>query len=202
MRVGGLDVFGRRAGVAALLLAALSAGGCGSGGGHKPVAAGTPSASAGEGRRATFAAYNKCLEEHGMPAQTERPFFRRGEGERPSGEPRPTPDPAQAALFFAARQACVSLRPMGGLRVGGLHSETRREFRRCMREHGVDLPRATPPPSPPPGIEPSGEPTAERGGMLAGLDRNDPKVAAGLEACRKLVIENSAGTPEPTATPG
>jgi hypothetical protein len=209
MRAERVGVFGRRArSAAAVLLAAVSLGGCGSGGDHQSGAAPSAAPSSGEDRRVTFAAYRQCLEEHGMPTPTARPDGGAPRATRTPGEPRPTRDPnqprptrdpAQAALFDAARQACASLRPAGGLRPGGLQSEARLGFGRCMREHGVELPRPT---APPPGIEPSGEPTAARGGMLAGLDRNDPKVSAALDACRELLIRNSSATPGPSATPG
>jgi hypothetical protein len=180
---------------------AVSLAGCkgGSGGGHQSapppsaVPSETPSA-----RAESFAAYRECLSEHGVTMPTERPGQRPTEGPAP----RPSRDAAQAAAFGEARRACASLRPAGGLRAGGIHSGPRHEFRECMRRQGVELPAPSRPGSPQPGDGPSPEPSSGRGGMLAGLDLNDPTVHKALEDCRSILIDNGGTpTPEGSATP-
>lgn len=115
-----------------------------------------------------FAGYRRCLEQHGVtpPRQADRGSTT-------------TTDPAAAAAFTAARHACASLRPQGGLRSGELKGHVRGAFRRCLQDHGVTLPTAGTT-----GTSGSGS----RGGMLAGLDRHDPTVAQALKACRSKLV--------------
>ena len=144
---------------------ALVLGGCRTGGGSAEPAH-------------RFAAYRQCLEQHGVT-----PHRRFDQGTTSST------DPASAAAYVAARQACAGLRPVGGLRSGGLSTHRRGAFRRCLQDHGVTLPTTTTgatgaaPPSP-----------GGRGGMLAGLDRNDPTVAAALQACRSQIVSPATST--------
>ena len=169
------------------LLLVLSVSACGGSGSSHQLAA-SPS-EAPSSRAASFAAYRQCLSEHGVAMPTGRPT---------PGAPRPTPDPGQGAAFREARQACASLRPAGGLSAGGIHSGPRRQFRECMSQHGVQLP-APPRRTAPPGEGPTPEPSSGRGGMLAGLDRNDPTVRKALDACGPLLIKN-ADTPAPASS--
>jgi len=118
-----------------------------------------------------FAAYRQCLEQHGVTPR------------RPGATSEST-DPANAAAFRAARQACAALRPAGGLRGGGINSGARAAFRRCMTDHGVTLP-ARGAAGTGPGT--TSAPSVPRGGMLNGLDRNDPAVAKALASCRSLL---------------
>jgi DNA-binding LacI/PurR family transcriptional regulator len=148
-----------------VVVAAALLGGCRSGGG-----------SAAPTHR--FAAYRQCLEQHGVT-----PHRRMDQGTTSST------DPASAAAFVAARQACAKLRPTGGLRSGGPSTHRRRAFRQCLKDHGVALPTTT---TGAKGIPaPSG---GGRGGMLAGLDRNDPTVAAALQACRSRLVSPATST--------
>jgi len=149
-----------RLGLSIVVLAAVL-GGCRSGGGGSP--SGHP-----------FAAYRKCLEEHGVT-----PHRRIDLGTTSST------DPATAASFTAARQACGKLRPKGGLRGGELSGQRRHAFRRCLQDHGVTLPTTT---------TLTGSPEGPRGGMLANVDRNDPAVAAALRACRAQLIPTARTT--------
>jgi hypothetical protein len=152
-----------RLGLAALVLALLL-GGCRSGGAS---ASGHP-----------FAAYRKCLEDHGVT-----PHRRIDQGTTPST------DPATAASFTAARQACAKLRPKGGLRGGQLSGQRRGAFRRCLQDHGVTLPTTTTGTGP---LSPGA-----RGGMLANINRNDPTVAAALQACRSQLVPSSSSSTRP-----
>ena len=152
---------GRRHGsrvVLAVVALAVLLGGCRSGGAS---ASGHP-----------FAAYRKCLEAHGVV-----PHRRIDRGTTPST------DPATAASFSAARQACAKLRPKGGLRGGELNGHRRGAFRRCLQDHGVSLPTTTT------GTGPGGP--GARGGMLANINRNDPTVAAALQACRSQLVPST-----------
>ena len=150
-----------RVGLSIAVLAVLLAG-CRSGGGTSTS-------------EHPFAAYRKCLEEHGVT-----PHRRIDEGTTPST------DPATAASFTAARQACARLRPKGGLRGGQLSGQRRGAFRRCLKDHGVTLPVATTGTGPPS--------SGARGGMLANINRNDPTVAAALKACRSQIVSSSTST--------
>jgi hypothetical protein len=168
----------------------LLAGGCHSGG--------TPAA------KRPFAAYRACLEQHGVQPRRRRDTSTSAApaaGETSTSTTRPDP-----AAFAAARQACRKLRPAGGLRAGGIGPGARAAFRKCMTDHGVTLPAEPPgaggaPPTTGPGGErtttTSGPSSVPRGGMLAGLNRNDPAVAAALSACRPLL---NAGSSTTTAT--
>ncbi len=189
---------GRRGGVGALAAAlalTLSVGGCGrhhSAGAPAAVPSGQPST-----RAASFAAYRQCLSDHGVVMPTQGPR------ERPTEDPTPRPsrDSAQAEAFRAAREACESLRPPGGLRAPGFHNGVDHQFRECMRRHGVDLPRP-PRENVPSGEGPTPTPDSGRGGLLGGLDLNDPVVHKAVEDCRSILIdnENTAG-PETSTAP-
>ena len=149
-----------------LFVLAVLAGGCHSGGGGPAPPA------------HRFAAYRQCLEQHGVT-----PHRRIDQGTTSST------DPASAAAFVAARQACAKLRPTGGLRSGELSTQRRGAFRRCLKDHGVALPTTST------GAKGSAAPPeGGRGGMLAGLDRNDPAVASALQACRSQLVSPTTST--------
>jgi hypothetical protein len=128
-----------------------------------------------------FAAYRQCLERHGVT----RPV---------PGATRGSVDPANRAAFAAARHACASLRPAGGLRGGGIGSKPRSAFRKCMMDHGVTLPA---PGAPVAGTGTTSAAPVPRGGMLNGLDRNDPAVAKALTACRSLLVPRTSTSTRP-----
>ncbi|HZQ76386.1 MAG TPA: hypothetical protein VFE55_03585 [Acidimicrobiia bacterium] len=149
----------------ALLLAACHSGGSSS------------SSNSTANSKQEFTAYRQCLLQHGVTRRT----------------PGSTRDPAQSGTFSAARKACRKLRPAGGLRGGGFDAGTRVAFRKCMTDHGVALPNfgaaagsST--------TAASGAAPAPRGGMLAGLDRNDPNVRSALAACRSLLLPKTTTT--------
>ena len=130
-----------------------------------------------------FAAYRQCLEQHGVTPR------RRGAALSTTT----TANPANASAFAAARKACRKLRPAGGLRGGEFKSSTRAAFRKCMTDHGVAL--HIPPAAGSGKTTTSGTGAAvPRGGMLNGLDRNDPTVAKALAACRPLLVASSTTT--------
>jgi hypothetical protein len=201
------DVFagtqvGRRGGVAALaapamaLVLALSLGGCGRH--HSAQAPSVVPSSQPSTRAASFDAYRECLSDHGVAMPTERPRERPTEGPAP----RPSEDSEQAQAFRAARQACESLRPPGGLRAGGFHHDVTHRFWECMRRHGVEQPRQEQPGTPPPGDGPTPEPDSGRGGVLAGLDLNDPAVHKAVADCGSILVDNqNTATPETSAAP-
>ena len=144
--------------------------GCHSGGNAGPSSSDRP-----------FTAYRQCLEQHGVTPR------RRGA----AASTTTTANPANVAAFAAARKACRKLRPAGGLRGGGINSDARAAFRRCMTDHGVTLPA---PGAAGPGPGGTAATPAPRGGMLNGLDRNDPTVAQALTACRSLLGPPSTTT--------
>lgn len=174
-----------RRGAVALLLVALgvSSTACGSGRAVQSARAGR-----------SLSAYEQCLADHGAVA------LNYGPTPLPSGHP----DRVEAAAFKAARQACAVARPAGGLHPGGLRESTRHSFDRCLRRHGVRVPSpARPTASIAPGA--TSKPSPDRGGMLAGLDRNDRVVARALAACRGLLSSGGGrpiASPGPTAPPG
>ena len=146
--------------------------GCHSGGNAGPSSSDRP-----------FTAYRQCLEQHGVTPR------RRGA----AASTTTTANPANVAAFAAARKACRKLRPAGGLRGGGFKSSTRAAFRKCMTDHGVAL--HIPPTAASGKTTTSGTGAAvPRGGMLNGLDRNDPTVAKALTACRPLLVASSTTT--------
>jgi hypothetical protein len=158
--------------------------GCGSGSPSK--VSGAPS----------LANYRSCLQEHGVTFPTEHPT---------PGEARPTRNPASAGAFKKARKTCAALRPPGVLRPNSLRAQTRERFAKCMADHGVPLPEPTEPATRPPvaELQPSESPTAPRGGMLTGLDRNDPTTKRALDACRSLlVLPPATGSPSAPPPPG
>jgi len=154
---------------ALIIVSTLTLVACSSGGGG-PAASNRP-----------FAAYRQCLQQHGVTP-------RRSPANPGTTE---TTKPADPSAFAAARQACAGLRPAGGLRGGGIASKPRAAFRRCMTDHGVTLPAPGNPGSASGGTTPASVP---RGGMLRGLDRNDPAVAKALTACRSLLVSPTTTT--------
>ena len=181
---------GPGAGVLTVVLVAgfLLAAGCHSGG--------TPAA------KRPFAAYRQCLEQHGVEPRRRRDTSTTlAGGETTTSTTRPDP-----AAFAAARQACRKLRPAGGLRAGGIGTGPRAAFRKCMTDHGVTLPPEDAGPGAGAATSTTAAggkhttttattaPAAPRGGMLRGLNRNDPTVAAALSACRSLLETSSSTT--------
>jgi hypothetical protein len=130
----------------------------------------------------SLAAYRTCLQEHGDTSRI---------AVSASGEPSPSAKPVSASTVRSARKACAVLRPPGlSLHPGGFRPSSRKRFEDCMAAHGVPLPKPTTSPAPIPAESP--EPDAPRGGMLSGLDRNDPKTAAALDACRGVLLSPTA----------
>jgi hypothetical protein len=174
----------RPSALALMLAGVLALAGCHSG---------TPAA------KRPFAAYRQCLQEHGV-----QPRGRRGNSSTTvatvatdASTTTTRPDPA---AFAAARQACRKLRPAGGLRTGGIGTGPRAAFRKCMGDHGVTLPTEPRGPAPAPssstgkGATTTGPVAPSRGGMLAGLNRNDPAVSSALSACRSLLETTTTTT--------
>ena len=159
----------RRVSVLIVVVGTVALTACRSGGGSS-----TSNSTANS--KQTFAAYRQCLLQHGVTRRT----------------PGQTRDPAQASAFSAARTACRKLRPAGGLRSGGFNSGTRQAFRKCMTDHGITLPHFGAGSSTT--ASTAAGASAPRGGMLAGLDRNDPNVRQALAACRALLIPSTTST--------
>ena len=175
-----------RGAVALLATVAMLVAGCGGGGGG-PSAATPAAASQPVPTKASFAAYRQCLAAHGVVRPTDRPT------DWPTpGSVRKHLDPAQVQAFDAARQACSAERPAGGFRAGVFSHHARTGFRTCMADHGIPLQRPARPTA-----GPGPTPTEERGGMLADLDRHNPKVEAALAACRTSLLGNATPTPSP-----
>jgi hypothetical protein len=130
-------------------------------------AAAAPAAS---GDTAARTAYRACLAQHGATLAT-------GTANKGAG----TGSPADQA----ARQACASLRPAGGFggNRGAIGATVLAAFRSCMSGHGVMIPTAAASATP----TSSSTGTGRRGGVLGGLNRNDPKVKAALAVCQKLL---------------
>lgn len=149
---------------------------CGSGATASTSTAPTASPSASAAGAAGFAAYRQCLQQHGASLPTS------GAGGNSAGT-------TSSAANTAARQACASLRPAGGFggTGGAISASALAAFRSCMSDHGVNVPTTTPAPS----ASRTGG-TSGAGGVLAGLNRNDPTVAKALATCRVLL---------PTRTP-
>lgn len=147
----------------------------------------------------SLAAYRTCLQEHGDTSRI---------AVSATGEPSPSAKPVSASTVRSARKACAALRPPGlALHPGGFRPSSRKRFEDCMAAHGVPLPKPTVSPapipsesSPAPIPSESPEPDAPRGGMLSGLDRNDPKTAAALDACRGVLLSPTASA-APSAGP-
>jgi len=149
--------------VTGLLLAGCSAGSDGpgvasAGGARSAGASPAPSADA-DGR-----AFARCMREQGIDVPDPEP----GQGGlRILGQARGN-DPAKTQ---AAVEACRHLLPNGGElpRLDGEQLERAREFAKCMREHGVDMP----------------DPDADgRLRLPDNIDVTDPKLREAAEACR------------------
>jgi hypothetical protein len=167
-----------RLGTALIVVGGLALAGCSSG----PPASKRP-----------FAAYRQCLQQHGVKPRRHGAATSSTEAGAGATTSTTRPDPA---AFAAARQACRGLRPAGGLRGGGINSGARAAFRKCMTDHGVTLPtfgHGGPGGTGGTGPGTTGT-TPPRGGMLAGLNRNDPAVASALAACRSLLGTASTTT--------
>ena len=196
-----MNVSTRRRGALALLVPGLAIAltACGSSGGSSRAASGT-STTAAPGARADFAAYAKCLSEHGVTMPTGGPGGGRpggmptgGAGGMPTGAAGgmptgaagggpgrlPLPSGVDATAFQKAQTACASLRPTGSSGRPGTSMDTSalKAFTSCMKDHGV---------------------TVSSG--LQGLNRSDSKVAAALRVCDVLLPTPSATGPAPTAT--
>jgi hypothetical protein len=142
------------------------------------------------------------MAEHGVALPTEAPGERHRAGLGEGATARPTPDESKDPAREAARQACASLLPAHGLRAPGFHDGVDHQFRACMHRHGVELPRQEQPGTPPPGEGPTPGPDTGRGGLLAGLDLNNPVVHKAVEDCRSILIDNrGTAVPETSAAP-
>ena len=146
----------------------------------------------------TMEAYRQCLQDHGITMPERRtpgsaaPNGTAGSGATGSASgssgspgPRGTIDPATQE---AARAACGTA-PAGGRGQGqgaaGPDPAAMTAFRECMAQNGVTIPDQPAPSgaSGSSGTVPRGQ-GGRGGGLLGGLDRNDPTVAAALEACQ------------------
>ncbi|HUW79227.1 MAG TPA: hypothetical protein VMV52_10835 [Candidatus Nanopelagicaceae bacterium] len=147
-------------------------------------------------RGAALKAYSDCLAKQGvkLPA-LDQPGF--GPGTKPSGTPSPKPSASSNAKTQKALAACASLRPKRSFDGGtfGAGSTQFAAFVSCMKDHNVTIaaPRAAlAKPKASGTTKPTLAPSADgegggRGGMLAGLNQKDPKVAAALKICGALL---------------
>ena len=154
-----------------LVLCSLVLTGCGSSKGATPSATTTTStattASAASASK-SFAAYQSCLESHGVTLPQGRPSGGNGNGTPPSGRPSITPA-QQKAL-----DACADLRPTGAGGFGpggGANSDNPAfaKFQSCLKQHGVDPTNAD--------------------------ARGSSDFQAAMTACRSLLPDEGAGRP-------
>ncbi|MFI6085753.1 hypothetical protein ACIBBB_33240 [Streptomyces sp. NPDC051217] len=173
--------------------AALLLSGCSS----SSTDAASSSASASDGAQ-DMDAYRQCLEEQGVTLPGGRPGGR--PSDRPSGRPSDRPSGAagngggggfgggQSAdpEFQKAEEACASLRPQGGGGGGGnADASAVAAFTSCMKDHGVELPSASP---------------GSEGDVVDGLNTADTKTAAAYTACEDLLPQSSTDQPAPSAS--
>lgn len=134
-----------------------------------PPATITPSSTTPSGA-AGFAAYAKCLADHGVAS-----VGGRGNGSTSStAAPTTTVDPA---VMNAARTACDSLRPAAGAGGGGGfggNTAAAAAYRNCLQLHDVTIPTNGTPGS------------AGTGGFAGGVNQNDPAFQAATQACASL----------------
>ena len=189
--------------LACLLGAFLALTGCGGGtknaSAKKATASATTSTTAGD-RRAALAAFRSCMADHGITLPDRGAGGGQGGPSFPQGGPptstapgggggagggggrgfRQAPPGVDQAKYDAARQACQDKLPQGGFGGGDPAMRSARQaYRRCLADHGVQVPTTvTNTPGPPPTI-----------------NRDDPAFAAADQVCRPLL-------PTTTTTPG
>ena len=190
--------------LACLLGAFLALTGCGGGtknaSAKKATASATTSTTAGD-RRAALAAFRSCMADHGITLPDRGAGGGQGGPSFPQGGPptstapgggggagggggrgfRQAPPGVDQAKYDAARQACQDKLPQGGFGGGGdpAARSARQAYRRCLADHGVQVPTTvTNNQGPPPTI-----------------NRDDPAFAAADQVCRPLL-------PTTTTTPG
>jgi hypothetical protein len=144
-----------------------------------------------KGRSVAFKAYRACLTKQGVTL----PAFG-----QPGTQPKPATTPN--AKTQKAMAACASLKPKGGFGGGGFRAGGTEfaAFVSCMKDHKVVIPapgaalktRGTTKPKASSTTKPTLVPSAGgaergRGGLLAGLNQKDPKVAAALKICGALL---------------
>jgi hypothetical protein len=151
---------------AALATALLS--GCGAS--STATSAAAPAAATATGGGTGKAAYDTCLEQHGVTLPSHAP----GQGKPSAGSSKDPQVPAAAS-------ACASLRPAGGGTNRGGTALT--AFRACMAQQGAAIPTAKASPTPS-----ASSPDAR---YLNGLNPSDPAVAAALAACGALLPTHS-----------
>ncbi|MEU4447175.1 hypothetical protein AB0K14_37510 [Actinosynnema sp. NPDC050801] len=142
------------------VLLALALTGCGTVG-AAPSA--PPSSSAAMSQEDRLREFARCMRDNGVDVPDPEP------GGKPGGfgkVDRTDPD------FERAREACRELLPGGGdlSKLDPEQLDRLREFTRCMRDNGVDVPDPDP-----------------NGGKMSGLgkvDRDSPAFRAALDACR------------------
>ena len=194
--------------LACLLGAFLALTGCGGGtknaSAKKATASATTSTTAGD-RRAALAAFRSCMADHGITLPDRGAGGGQGGPSFPQGGPptstapgggggagggggrgfRQAPPGVDQAKYDAARQACQDKVPQGafGGRGGGggdpAARSARQAYRRCLADHGVQVPTTV---TNTPGLPPT-------------INRDDPAFAAADQVCRPLL-------PTTTTTPG
>ena len=192
--------------LASMLGAVLALTGCGGGtknaSAKKASTSATTSTTAGD-RRAALAAFRSCMADHGITLPERGAGGGQGGPSFPQGGPptstsdggppsstggggggrggfRQAPAGVDQAKSDAARQACQDKLPQGGFGGGDPAARSARQaYRRCLADHGVQVPTTvTNNQGPPPTI-----------------NRDDPAFAAADQVCRPLL-------PTTTTTPG
>ena len=192
--------------LASMLGAVLALTGCGGGSKNasakKASTSATTSTTAGD-RRAALAAFRSCMADHGITLPERGAGGGQGGPSFPQGGPptsasdggppsstggggggrggfRQAPPGVDQAKYDAARQACQDKLPQGGFGGGDSAARSARQaYRRCLADHGVQVPTTvTNNQGPPPTI-----------------NRDDPAFAAADQVCRPLL-------PTTTTTPG
>jgi hypothetical protein len=180
--------------IACLLGAVLALGACGGGtknaSAKKASGSATTSTTAGD-RRAAIAAFRSCMADHGITLPDRGAGGGQGGPSFPQGGPptsssgggrgfRQAPAGVDQAKYDAARQACQDKLPQGGFGGGGdpAARSARDAYRRCLADHGVQVPTTV---TNTPGPRPT-------------INRDDPAFAAADQVCRPLL-------PTTTTTP-
>lgn len=179
----------------AILVAALAATAC-SGGSSKSVAVSATTTSSTTPGTPSSQAFTQCMQSHGVTITNLR-------GLRGGATPSSLPAGVTAPQFQQAFQACRSQLPTGGAGGQGfLNNPQFAAYRNCLKLHGVTLPQ--------PGQGGGGAGGQSTSSTVAGagpgggqglgnLDRNNPAVAAALQAC--VALRPSGGPGGSTTTP-
>lgn len=180
----------------AVLLSGCSGGAKGAAAASSASATSSPTSSnSTSGRRAAFAKYVTCLQQHGVnvPIPTAQPDNGGSPRPRPSGSFSRQPGGFGEFLgsatadpkFQAARQACASLAPTGFPRAQRTISATTfAAFKSCMSDNGVTITQPDPQ-------------TA-----LRSLNRADTKTAAALKICQPILGFGRQPSQSPAASVG